>query len=101
MKANLFKDPAFIAETENFVPVYLDGDTAGAQQWGERFGISGYPTVIVLQPDGTEITRIASATMASEQIGRASCRESVYISVVGVCLDDEQTDVQDVATVAH
>ena len=66
MKASLFKDPAFIAETENFVPVYLDGDTAGAQAWGERFGISGYPTVIVLQPDGTEITRIASATMASE-----------------------------------
>src|SRR6187431_1445530 len=66
MKATLFKDPGFIAETENFVPVYLDGDTEGAQAWGERFGISGYPTVIVLQPDGTEITRIASATMASE-----------------------------------
>ena len=31
MKATLFKDPGFIAETENFVPVYLDGDTAGAQ----------------------------------------------------------------------
>src|SRR5688572_19922826 len=66
MKATLFKDPGFIAETENFVPVYLDGDTEGAQRWGERFGVSGYPTVIVLQPDGTEITRIASATMASE-----------------------------------
>jgi protein disulfide-isomerase len=66
MKATLFKDAAFIAETENFVPVYLDGDTEGAQRWGERFGISGYPTVIVLQPDGTEVTRISSATMASE-----------------------------------
>jgi protein disulfide-isomerase len=66
MKAGLFKDPTFIAETENFVPVYLDGDTEGAQRWGERFGISGYPTVIILQPDGTEITRIASATMAED-----------------------------------
>src|SRR6478609_2228031 len=66
MKATLFKDASFIAETENFVPVYLDGDTEGAQRWGERFGISGYPTVIVLSPDGTEITRISSATMASE-----------------------------------
>jgi protein disulfide-isomerase len=65
MKSTLFKDAAFIAETENFVPVYLDGDTAGAQRWGERFGISGYPTVIVLRPDGTEVTRISSATMAS------------------------------------
>jgi protein disulfide-isomerase len=66
MKATLFKDPGFIAETENFVPVYLDGDTPGAQQWGEKFGISGYPTVIVLKPDGTEITRISSATMAGQ-----------------------------------
>src|SRR5688572_19762012 len=37
MKVGLFKDPAFIAETQNFVPVYLDGDTEGAQRWGERF----------------------------------------------------------------
>jgi len=66
MKSTLFKDASFIAETENFVPVYLDGDTAGAQEWGERFGISGYPTVIILTPDGTEITRISSATMANE-----------------------------------
>ena len=66
MKATLFKDPAFIAETENFIPVYLDGDTDGAQRWGEQFGISGYPTVIILQPDGTEVTRIASATMAED-----------------------------------
>jgi protein disulfide-isomerase len=69
MKVSLFKDPAFIAETQNFVPVYLDGDTAGAQEWGERFGISGYPTVIILTPDGTEITRISSATMANELPG--------------------------------
>ena len=66
MKSTLFKDPGFIAETRNFVPVYLDGDSKGAQQWGERFGISGYPTVIVLRPDGSEITRVSSATMASQ-----------------------------------
>jgi protein disulfide-isomerase len=66
MKSTLFRDPAFIAETQNFVPVYLDGDTKGAQQWGERFGISGYPTVIVLTPGGSEVTRIASANMADD-----------------------------------
>ena len=66
MKASLFKDAGFIRETQNFIPVYLDGDSTGAQQWGERFGISGYPTVIVLRPDGTEITRISSATMADQ-----------------------------------
>ncbi len=62
MKTTLFKDPGFIAETQNFVPVYLDGDTQGAQRWGEHFGISGYPTVIVLRPDGSEVTRLSSAS---------------------------------------
>jgi len=65
MKSTLFKDPAFIAQTRNFVPVYLDGDSEGAQRWGERFGISGYPTVIVLRADGSEITRLSSATTVS------------------------------------
>src|SRR5437868_7331381 len=35
MKTSLFKDPAFVAETQNFVRVYLDGDTQGAQRWAE------------------------------------------------------------------
>lgn len=66
MKTTLFKDPAFIAETQNFVPVYLDGDTQGAQRWGEHFGISGYPTVIVLRPDGSEVTRLSSASTSDK-----------------------------------
>jgi protein disulfide-isomerase len=60
IKSTLFKDPAFIAETDHFIPVHLDGDSPGAQRWGERFGISGYPTVIVLRPDGAEVTRLSS-----------------------------------------
>lgn len=58
MKATLFKDPGFVAETRNFIPVYLDGDTRGAQRWGERFGISGYPTVIVLRPGANRVLRL-------------------------------------------
>jgi len=59
LKATLFKDPAFIARTRAFVAVHLDGDSQGAQAWGERFGIKGYPTIIVLRPDRSEITRLA------------------------------------------
>ncbi|MET0240048.1 MAG: thioredoxin family protein [Sphingobium sp.] len=62
MKSTLFKDAAFIERTRGFVPVYLDGDSPGAQRWGERFGISGYPTVILLRPDGEEITRLSAAS---------------------------------------
>jgi protein disulfide-isomerase len=66
MKSTIFKDPAFIERTRSFVPVYLDGDSLGAQRWGERFGIVGYPTVIVLRPDGTEVTRLSSAATAAK-----------------------------------
>lgn len=62
LKSTLFKDPSFIAETRHFVPVHLDGDTPGAQHWGERFGISGYPTIIILRADGSEITRLSTAS---------------------------------------
>lgn len=74
LKSTLFKDPFFIAETRNFVPVYLDGDTEGAQQWGERFGISGYPTVIVLRADGSEITRLSTADRLPEVLRVAAGR---------------------------
>lgn len=66
LKAGLFKDPTFIALTSKFVPVYLDGDEEGAQAWGERFGVRGYPTLIVLDPQRNEITRVAGGNDAAE-----------------------------------
>lgn len=74
LKSTLFKDPAFIAETQQFVPVYLDGDTTGAQKWGERFGIRGYPTVIVLRADGSEITRLSTGSRLPEVLRAAAGR---------------------------
>lgn len=65
MKQTLFKDPAFIAEAANFIPVHLDGDAKDAQLWGDKFGIQGYPTVIILTPERAEITRLAGGATAS------------------------------------
>jgi len=59
VKATIFSRPDFIAQARSFVPVYLDGDTPSAQQHGKRFRVSGYPTMILFRPDGTEITRLA------------------------------------------
>ena len=70
LKATLFKDPAFIALTRHYVPVYLDGDEEGAQAWGERFGVRGYPTLIVLDPQRNELTRLAGGN-DSEALTRA------------------------------
>ena len=58
IKHTVFKSKAFIELSELFIPVYLDGDTDRAQAWGESFGVKGYPTMIVFNPAGEEMTRI-------------------------------------------
>lgn len=56
--ATVFRSPEFIDRSKLFVPVYLDGDKPDAQAAGERFGVMGYPTMIVFDSSGTELTRI-------------------------------------------
>ena len=58
VKATLFTRPDFIERSRAFVPVYLDGDLPGAQKLGERFRVRGYPTMVLLRPDGSELTRL-------------------------------------------
>lgn len=58
IKATIFSQPEFVEKSRLFVPVYLDGDTARAQKIGERFGVMGYPTMIVFNSAGQELTRI-------------------------------------------
>ena len=59
LKATVFSRPDFIGKLRLFVPVQLDGDDPGAQKWGEKFGVSGYPTVLVLSADQGELARIS------------------------------------------
>jgi thioredoxin-related protein len=58
VKSTIFNRADFVARSAFFVPVYLDGDTKDAQKFGTRFRISGYPTMILFAPDGTELTRL-------------------------------------------
>jgi thiol-disulfide isomerase/thioredoxin len=60
LKSKVFSRPDFIAKSHLFLPVYLDGDDDGAQKWGEQFGIQGYPTLIVLDPERHEIIRLGA-----------------------------------------
>ena len=70
LRSTVFKDPAFIDMSRSFIAVYLDGDSEGAQRWGEHFGAIGYPTLIVFGPDGEERTRLTSG-MALERYPQA------------------------------
>ena len=58
VKATIFSRQDFIERSRFFVPVYIDGDSASAQRLGDRFKVSGYPTMILFTPDGSEITRL-------------------------------------------
>ncbi|MEP7056334.1 MAG: thioredoxin fold domain-containing protein [Caldimonas sp.] len=58
VKATLFNRQDFIERSRAFVPVYVDGDSPGAQKLGARFHVSGYPTMLLFSPDGSELTRI-------------------------------------------
>jgi thioredoxin-related protein len=69
LKATIFLEDRFIAQSRMFVPVYLDGDTDQAQQYGEQFGVMGYPTVIIFSPAGEEITRIPGGMDIDRYVG--------------------------------
>lgn len=58
VKATLFNRQDFIERSRAFVPVYVDGDTPGAQKIGARFKVGGYPTMVLFNPQGTELTRL-------------------------------------------
>ncbi len=58
VKATIFNRQDFIERSRFFVPVFIDGDSPSAQKLGTRFKVSGYPTMILFKPDGTEVTRL-------------------------------------------
>jgi thioredoxin-like negative regulator of GroEL len=79
LNATLFNRQDFIERSRSFVAVSIDGDLPGAQKLGARFKVRGYPTMILFNPDGAEITRLpgeadAPAVMNVLQMGLAGGR---------------------------
>jgi thioredoxin-like negative regulator of GroEL len=66
LKATLFNRQDFAALSASFVAVHVDGDRPGAQQLGQRFKVRGYPTLVLMRPDGSEITRLPGEAEASQ-----------------------------------
>ena len=62
LKAYVFPRPDFQQALQQFVPVYLDGDAPGAQRIAATFRVQGYPSVVVLTPDGQELARISGGS---------------------------------------
>ncbi len=104
LKATIFKERSFIDRSRLFVPVYLDGDTEGAQRYGERFGVVGYPTMVVLSAAGEEITRIAGG-IDMQAYGRvldaASGQAGSITTLVGAAMRGEPMGVGDCRLLAY
>jgi thioredoxin-like negative regulator of GroEL len=58
LKATLFNRQDFVERSRSFVAVSIDGDVPGAQKLGSRFKVRGYPTMILFNTEGQEITRL-------------------------------------------
>lgn len=66
VQATLFNRADFIARSRAFVPVYIDGDSPGAQKLGTRFKVAGYPTMVLFKADGKELTRLPGEVDAAQ-----------------------------------
>jgi thioredoxin-like negative regulator of GroEL len=84
LKATLFNRHDFIERSKSLVPVEIDGDLPGAQKLGSRFKVSGYPTMVLMRGDGTEITRLPGEADAPQvlqllQLGLAGGRPTQLV----------------------
>ncbi|WP_280153495.1 thioredoxin family protein [Piscinibacter sp. XHJ-5] len=66
LQATLFNRMDFIERSRAFVPVYVDGDSPGAQKLGTRFKVRGYPTMVLFNTEGAELTRLPGEVDASQ-----------------------------------
>lgn len=66
LQATLFNRQDFIERSRAFVAVYVDGDRPGAQKLGTRFAVRGYPTTVVFDRDGRELTRLPGEVDAQQ-----------------------------------
>jgi thiol-disulfide isomerase/thioredoxin len=66
VKATIFNRQEFIERSRAFVPVYVDGDSPGAQKLGARFKVSGYPTMVLFSQTGAELTRLPGEVNAQQ-----------------------------------
>ena len=97
VKSTIFTRPEFIEKSRSFVPVYVDADSPSGQVLGERFRVRGYPTMVLLNGGGQELTRLAGSVDASKYMqllerglaGGVSAKQSLDAALSGRTLPAE------------
>ncbi len=104
LKSTVFREREFIEQSRLFVPVYLDGDHEDAQRQGERFQITGYPTMIVFDSEGVELTRIPGGMNLQQYagvLGLALSKLRPVGEVLQTALDGEEVSDRDFRWLAY
>jgi thiol-disulfide isomerase/thioredoxin len=97
VKSTIFTRDEFIAKSRSFVPVYVDGDTPSGQALSKRFNVSGYPTMLLLAADRSEVTRLEGSVEPAKYMqlleyglaGGASARQLLDAALAGKPLSAE------------
>ncbi|USN48227.1 MAG: thioredoxin family protein [Pseudobdellovibrionaceae bacterium] len=87
VKSTLFREKQFIEATRDYLAVYLDGDTEDAQKWGEKLKAYGYPTLMLLTPQGREILRLSPYNSSEDIVATMNFAKNQW-DPVGQVLDE-------------
>ena len=103
LRAQVFSKPRFAEIMKEFVPVYLDGDTEGAQRWGEALGASAYPTILIVTPDREELLRLGGSVdlRELEQAAQAVAGRSQSFRAAVQRLEQGAAQPEDLRVLAH
>jgi thiol:disulfide interchange protein len=72
-----FSDPAVIeAVNERFVSLSVDAESKSGRPIARRYGVSGYPTLLILEPDGTVRERIGGYLPPDRFLARVAAESS-------------------------
>lgn len=64
MKRTTFKDAKVVAESKKWVMVHIDGDRQA--NVAAKYKVEGYPTMIILKPNGAVVSRATSGMSATQ-----------------------------------
>ena len=101
LKATLFNRQDFAAQSKHFVAVFVDGDRPAAQKIGARFKVSGYPTMVLFTPDGSEITRLPGEADAPQVLSLLEAGLAGGRPIAAVLADARAGNVDQRQRVAH
>ncbi len=103
VKSTIFKDADFIQSTRDYIAVYLDGDTEEAQKWGEKLKVMGYPTLMILSPEGKETLRLSPSNAIPDLVSTMNYAKNVWNPMSDVllqALNASQVDTDKIRSLA-